>query len=65
MSQQKYAARIDNVYFLSHIGQSLRWATEDIAREELPAEIKHLLAKLDRLEAKAKAKEHDPDDDPA
>ena len=45
MPKSKYAARIDNVYFLSHIGQSLRWATEGIVREELPAEIKHLLAK--------------------
>jgi hypothetical protein len=65
MEKPKYAACIDNIYFLPRIGRSLRWATEDIAREELTAEIKHLLARLDRLEAKARAKEHDPDYDPA
>jgi hypothetical protein len=52
MDKSKYAARIDNVYFLDRIGATLRWATEDIARAELPANIRHLLARLDRLEAK-------------
>jgi hypothetical protein len=61
----KYTARIDNIYFLSRIGLSLRWATQDIAREELPANIKHLLARLERLEARAKAKGEPPDDSPA
>jgi hypothetical protein len=63
MAKSKYAARINNIYFLPCIGKSLRWATDDIAREELPAEIKHLLASLDRLEAKATAKEHEADFD--
>jgi hypothetical protein len=62
----KYTARVENIYFLSRIGLSLRWATQDIAREDLPPNIKHLLARLDRLEARAKAKgEPPPDDGPA
>jgi len=65
MAKSKNAARIDNIYFLERIGESLRWATEDIVREELPANIQHLLARLDRLEARAKLKAQDPDDDPA
>ena len=65
MDKSKYAARIDNIYFLDHIGASLRWATENIADEELPANIQHLLARLDRLEAQAKLKAQDPDYDPA
>ena len=56
MDKSKYAARIDNIYFLDRIGESLRWATEDIAREELPANIKQLLARLDRLEARERLK---------
>jgi hypothetical protein len=59
----KYAARVDNIYFVGRIGESLRWATEDIAREELPANIQHLLARLDRLEARAEAKRQKPDND--
>jgi hypothetical protein len=60
----KYAARIDNIYFLSRIGLSLRWATRGIAREDLPARIKHLLARLDRLEARARAKGNTPEEGP-
>src|SRR5262245_17536122 len=56
MDKSKYAVRVDNIYFLNRIGASLRWATEDIAREELPADITHLLSRLDRLEARAQAK---------
>jgi hypothetical protein len=47
---KKYAARVGNIYFLSHISPSLRWATEDTARDELPTKIKELLARLDQLE---------------
>ena len=65
MSKSKYTARIDNIYFLSRIGSSLRWATQDFSREVLPANIKHLLARLDRLEARAKAKSEEPDNNPA
>jgi hypothetical protein len=61
----KYTARIDNIYFLSRIGLSLRWATRGIAQEDLPANIKHLLARLDRLEARARAKGQPPEEGPA
>lgn len=63
MANPKYTARIDNIYFLARIGESLRWATEDIAREQLPANIQHLLARLDRLEARAEAKRQKADND--
>ena len=63
MDKAKYAARIDNIYFLTRIGESLRWATDDIAREELPPNIQHLLARLDRLEARAVAKRQKADND--
>jgi len=62
MDKSKYAVRVDNIYFLNRIGASLRWETEDIAREELPADIKHLLNRLDRLEARARAKGRHPGD---
>jgi hypothetical protein len=55
--ERKYTVRVDNVYFLSRIGLSLRWATRDIAREELPADIRRLLAQLDRLEAEENARQ--------
>jgi len=63
MDKSKYAVRVDNIYFLNRIGASLRWATQDIAREELPADIKHLLKRLDRLEARARAKDRHPADE--
>jgi len=49
----KYVAQIENVYFVRRIGASLREATADIARQDLPEDIRHLLRRLDRLEAKA------------
>jgi hypothetical protein len=55
--ERKYTVRVDNVYFLSRIGLSLRWATRDIAREELPADIRRLLAQLDRLQAEENARQ--------
>ena len=63
MGKSKYTARIDNIYFLDRIGASLRWATEDIAREQLPANIRHLLARLDRLEARERMKRERVDND--
>lgn len=63
MDKAKYTARIDNIYFLDRIGVTLRWATEDIARADLPANIKHLLARLDRLEAREQAKQRKSDRD--
>ena len=65
MPTPKYAAQISNVYFLTHIGESLRWATSDIAREELPDEVVLLLRRLDRLEKRQKAVRQTPDNDPA
>jgi hypothetical protein len=56
MAKAKYTARIDNIYFLSRIGLSLRWATQDIADEDLPANVRQLLARLERVEARDKAK---------
>jgi hypothetical protein len=60
MADPKYAARIDNIYFLGRIGETLRRATDDIAREQLPANIQHL---LDRLEARAQAKREKADNE--
>jgi hypothetical protein len=65
MRNSKYTARLDNIYFLSRVGSTLRWATPDVAREELPTDIKHLLARLDRLEARVNATPPQPDNDPA
>ena len=59
----KYTARLDNVYFLAQIGASLRLATQDIAREELPTNIKLMLRRLDRLEVRDKAKSRLPKND--
>jgi hypothetical protein len=53
--KSKYTVRVDNVYFLSRIGLSLRWATQDIAREDLPADVRRLLAGLDEIEAQQAA----------
>jgi hypothetical protein len=50
-SPHKYTVRIGNVYFLSRIGLSLRWATRNIPPEELPGDARDLLARLDELEA--------------
>ena len=55
MNKPKHTARIENIFFLSRIGSTLRWATQDIAREDLPADIKRLLGRLDRLEARTAA----------
>jgi len=51
MQKPKHTARVANIYFLSRIGESLRWATQDIVRDDLPADIQHLLDRLDRREA--------------
>lgn len=56
MPEPKYAARIENIYFLARIGASLRWATQDIARGDLPPKIAQLLNRLERLEARARVK---------
>ena len=46
----KYAARLANVYFLRLLGTSLRQATADVPKEELPEEISRLLRELQRQE---------------
>ena len=51
MQKPKHTARVANIYFLSRIGESLRWATQDIVRDDLSADIQHLLDRLDRREA--------------
>jgi hypothetical protein len=56
----KYAAQIENIYFLTRIGQSLRWATSDIAREDLPEDIQLLLRRLSRLEVQEARKVKQP-----
>jgi hypothetical protein len=61
----KYTARVDNIYFLSRIGMSLRWATQDMLRTDLPPNVRHLLRRLDRLEAQSLAKQLRAHNDPA
>jgi hypothetical protein len=58
---KKYTARVGNIYFLSHIGPSLRWATEDTVRDELPTNIKELLTQLDQLEGRIRVRNRRPD----
>lgn len=59
MDKPKYTAQIDSIFFLARIGSSLRWAT-------LPANIRQLLNRLDRLETRARAREEKgPRTDPA
>jgi len=50
MQKSRYTARVGNIYFLSYVGDTLRWATQEIVREELSADIKRLLDLLDRRE---------------
>ena len=64
MPTPKYVAQISNVYFLTRIGESLRWATSDIAQEELPANVILLLRRLDRQERRQNAIKGRPDNDP-
>ena len=59
MQKSKYTARIGNIHFLSRIGDTLRWATQDVVREDLPEDIKRLLDLLERRDAILKM------DDPA
>jgi hypothetical protein len=51
MHTPKYTAVVGNIYLLSRIGESLRWATQGMVREDLPADIQDLLDRLDRVEA--------------
>lgn len=65
MTRTKSVARLDNVVFLSRIGATLRWATQDIAREDIPPDVRRLLRRLERLEARRKRKNADDDGGPA
>jgi len=46
----KYDLRIDNVYFLKHVGATLRQATAGVPREELTEDIRLALRRLERRE---------------
>jgi hypothetical protein len=47
---RKYVARMDNVYFLKHLGKSLREATACITQEDLPEDVRLALRRLERHE---------------
>ena len=47
----KYSVRIGNVYFLARIGLSLRWAAAGTTPDQLAPEVRHLLLRLDQVEA--------------
>ena len=53
----KYVAQIDNVYLVRRIGASLREATADTVRDKLPENIRLLLRRLQRLEARKSRQE--------
>jgi hypothetical protein len=53
----KYSVRVGNVYFLSRVGLSLRWATQGLAPDALAPDVRHLLARLDQLEAQELAED--------
>jgi hypothetical protein len=57
MRKPKYSVRIGNVYFLARIGLSLRWAAAGTTPDQLAPEIRHLLARLDQVEAQEAAAE--------
>ena len=65
MTKTKSVARLDNVVFLSPIGATLRWATQDIAHEDLPPDVRRLLGRLKRLEARRERKNADDSGEPA
>ncbi|MET0192408.1 MAG: hypothetical protein ABW200_03445 [Hyphomicrobiaceae bacterium] len=58
-SKSKYP-QLANVVFLDKVGETLRQATADITRAELPEDILLLLRRLERIERKESLKR--PDD---
>jgi hypothetical protein len=50
--------QLANVVFLDKVGETLRQATVDITREELPEDILLLLRRLERIERKDSLKRH-------
>ena len=65
MQKPKFTARVHNIYFLSRIGASLRWATQGLAPEELSGDVKHMLERLDELETIAQHQLSRPHNDRA
>ena len=57
MRKPKYSVCIGNVYFLARIGLSLRWAAAGTTPDQLAPEVKHLLSRLDQVEAQEAAAE--------
>jgi len=53
MQKPKFTARIDNIYFLARVGSSLRWAAQGVRPEDLSSDVKHMLERLDQLDAMA------------
>jgi hypothetical protein len=51
--------QLANVVFLDKVGETLRQATADITREELPEDILLLLRRLERIERKESMKRPD------
>ena len=64
MQKPKFTARVNNIYFLSRIGSSLRWATQGLAPEGAVARCQTHLERLDELEATAEQLSQ-PDNDRA
>lgn len=48
--------QLKNVIFLDKIGDTLRRATSEIAREDLPDDIQRLLRRLERVELREQRK---------
>jgi hypothetical protein len=48
--------QLANIVFLDKVGETLRQVTSDITQEELPEDIRLLLRRLERLEAKQNLK---------
>ena len=61
----KYDLRIDNVYFLKHVGATLRQATAGVPREELSEDIRLALRRLERREFLQNLPARKPRGDPA
>ena len=60
MQRKPKYPQLANVVFLDKVGETLRQATADITREELPEDILLLLRRLERIERKESMKR--PDD---
>jgi hypothetical protein len=56
MHRSKKYPQLKNIVFLDRVGDTLRQATSEISREELPENILLLLRRLERLERKEELK---------